>query len=264
MSSYFLPFGGSASDVKKVEDEGKVPIKPIAVSLVGAMSPSATASSKSGGRGARKVIKDLGVGRLTDPKSCVQRVFSSETPIAFRLACGDNTPWNTIQSFANLTTIASSTTVEVDTAFSFSVSTLGVSNSLLSCFDQYRIMEIEMLIVQRRQATVASANPGTFVVVVDYDNNAANAMTTLDNYANVQMGSGIDSYYVRFVPHSAVSVATTAGGVVSGGNVSRQWLDSANNTVAHFGVKTAWSTSTDIVYTKDVHVRAWIQFRNVF
>jgi len=227
---------------------------------------AAVSSGKMGGgsRGSRKVIKDLTTGRLADPKSCIQRVFSTETPIGFRLASGDNTPFNAIQSFVNLTTISSSTTLEVDTGFSFSASTLGVSASATGFFDQYRIMEIEVLFVQRRQATVATANPGSFAVVVDYDNNTTAALSVLDNYANVNIGSGIESFYVRFVPHIASSIATTAGGVVSGGNLARQWIDSANTTVAHFGVKTAWSTTTDIVYTKDVHVRAWIQFRNVF
>lgn len=243
------------SGVSPSSQAGKDEVKTAAV--------AAASSKQQSGRGARTVIHDLSTARLTNMRSCVQRVFSSETPIGFRLAAGDNKPWNTIQSVANLTTIASSNAAEVDTAFSFSATTLAVSGALLGAFDQYRIMEIEMLIITRRNAVVAAANPGSFAAVVDYDNNTSTALSVLDNYANVQISSGVDSNYIRFVPHSSVSVGTTSGGVVSGGNVSQQWLDSNNATVAHFGVKTAW-TQTDIVYTKDVHVRAWLQFRNVF
>jgi len=243
-------------EVKSVADAGtKLPSTTTAVIAV--------SSRGSRGRGARSVIRDLSVARLTDPTSSVQRIFSLETPIAFKLAVGDNKPWNTIQSVAALTTIVSSNLIEVDTGFSFSASTLAVSASLLGAFDQYRFMEIEVLTIARRTPQTAAAIPGTFAIVVDYDNNTAAALSVLDNYANVQICSGADCTYTRFVPHSAVSVGTTSGGVVTGGNVSRQWLDSNNATVAHFGVKTAW-TSTDVAYTRDVHVRAWLQFRNVF
>jgi len=174
-----------------------------------------------------------------------------------------NKTYNIVQT-TNPTTITSSISVSVASAFSVQLSFFGNSTNLQTVFDQYRIALVEVSFLPRASLNTVTAvsDPGRFVSVVDLDDNTAlSGISNALSYQGAKITEGTKEHKRTFVPH--IAVAAYSGTFTSYANEAAPWIDCASNTVQHFGVKTYWTATTNVeVY--DVFFRAHLQFRNVF
>jgi hypothetical protein len=175
----------------------------------------------------------------------------------------DNQVYRICASAAIQGFFTSSTTVEVDTGKGFSINDLtGSSATTVQSFDQYRIDWLECWLAPRvTNTTTTTANFGVLASVVDYDNATSTSLAALEAYGNVFLASGIVGRYHAFKPHAAAPLVLAAGGTANVLNVVSPWVDSVNLGVAHYGLKTAIST-TDFAYPFDIFVRFHISLRN--
>lgn len=163
----------------------------------------------------------------------------------------------TLNGFVNAA-YATSITVPTFGAGFITLAGLDGSASKLAVFDQYRIIQLELWLIPQ------GTTPGSmWHSVVDYDN--ATAPTTLGqvrSYSNCHTTSLNNGHYHKFVPHVATAVYK---GAFSGfSNQARQWIDSANNDVQHYGWKVGFETTPGGVIGIDVLYRAVVEFRNPF
>jgi len=175
----------------------------------------------------------------------------------------NNAVFRFVQSYETSAFASSSATVTTYTASIFTVNFLDQITSLTGVFDQYKIEMVEVWLTPRCSVVIdnATANMGTFHTVIDYDDN--NLLTTIGqalDYTNVVVSSGSAGHYRRFVPH--IAVAAYSGTFTSFANETAPWIDAASPSVAHYGMKTAW-TVTDIVYSYDLQVRLHSAWRNI-
>lgn len=174
----------------------------------------------------------------------------------------DNRVYPFIQSVAAIT-ITSSNVANVFNAFSFSLSQLDQVSSLIAVFDQYRIrmVEVEFLPGVNDNNTTAT-NTGLFTTVIDYDDSSS--LTSFNqalDYSNALTGTGYEAQRRVFQPHAAL--AAYSGTFTSYGNVQSPWIDCSSTTVAHYGVKTAWTPTSVTGQIMTMLPKFWIEFRNV-
>lgn len=187
------------------------------------------------------------------------RVMDVSFPIPQTLG---NNVYNVIQT-GSVFQVVSSTGGNTYGSFITTFSLLDQVASLTSVFDQYRIRCVEITFRPRvSQESSASANVGQFATVIDVDDNInLSSFGQASDYQTCLIGRGFDSQVRTFIPHCAN--ALSSGGTFSGyGNVESPWIDTTSQTVTHYGLKYAWTT-TDAVYTIDVTSRFWYQFKNV-
>lgn len=138
-----------------------------------------------------------------------------------------------------------STATDVFASFAFALADIPNITSLSALFDQYRIDRIQFRLRSRNPALFmmnqASPNYSATcpLIVLDRDDNSApSTLSELKQYDNCQVISSCDSIDIIFEPSTAV--ALYAGGVFSGYKVetdSDGWVDMANTTVPHYGLK---------------------------
>jgi len=213
-------------------------------SMLGAKTPhplGAHHNTKARGRGRKG--KSKGSGNLSMP-----RVM-------------DNKPYNIIQSLIS-GTLTSSVTNPTYSSFALVLASFDQYTNFTSTFDQYRIPLVEVTYVPTVNIITASTSySGRFLSVVDYDdsNNLTSVQQAAD-YSNVKISEGFKVHKHTFVPH--VALAAYSGSFTSYVNEPAPWIDATSTGVYHYGTKTAWEI-TGAVYTYQIQVKAWLQFRNV-
>jgi len=225
--------------------------------------PKGRTSSIAGGKRstAGKGNKSLGLNGRSMPKDGL--LYNATGRPQRWVVPADNGVFRFVQSYETSAFATSSATVSTYTASIFSVNFLDQISSLVAVFDQYKIEMVECWLTPRVSSVNANTgvNTGTFHTVIDYDDN--NLLTTIGqalDYINVVISAGITGHYRRFVPH--IAVAAYSGTFTSFANETAPWIDAASPSVAHYGMKTAWTT-TDIVYSYDLQVRLHSAWRNV-
>lgn len=178
------------------------------------------------------------------------------------IRAADNQIYEVVQSAEFLAQLSSSASVPTYGSIYTTLQNFDQYTDFAPVFDQYRIVEVEVSFFPRIQTVDGQiVNAGLFHSVVDYDDSASlTSVASALDYTNCLVTPGNKMHRRTFVPH--VALAAYAGAFTSYANVDRQWIDCSSSTVQHYGIKTAWTT-TSIVLTMDVVVRARIQFRNV-
>lgn len=167
-----------------------------------------------------------------------------------------------------------STASDVFATWAFALADIPNVASVGALFDQYRIDEI--------QFRLRSRNPGVFVanqaspnysttsplLVIDRDDNTVpTTLTELQQYDNCQCISAQDSIDIVFEP--SITPAVFAGGAFNGYAVTDSgdyWLDVANTSIPHYGIKAALPalvTSTTQKFDWDVEAIYKVSFRNI-
>lgn len=174
----------------------------------------------------------------------------------------DNQVFNVIKT-VGLGTITSSTVAEVKTNYSFKFSDINDNASLASVFDQYRIKMVEILFIPRvTENATASANFGLFAVAPDYDDTAnVSTFAALLDYSTCTTSSGANPQRRVIRPHTALA-AYGSGAFSSYANMTDTWIDAANTSVEHYGMKTTW-TATSVATSIDVIAKYHVQLKNV-
>jgi hypothetical protein len=185
-------------------------------------------------------------------------------PCTFPKRLGIGQVFNVNQSYENLTWITSSTTVPTYQNMVFQLSNVSNVTALVGLFDQYRVKMIEVtLLPQNNNATnTATLGNGLFHSVIDYDNQTnLTSIAGANEYENCVVSEGMIAHRRTFVPRLAIA-AYGSGAFTSFANEQDTWLDCANQSIPHYGVKAAW-TATGYQQSYDMYVRAWLQFRCV-
>lgn len=161
-------------------------------------------------------------------------------------------------------TIAAQATASSAPTYNF---TLSSSNASAGTFDQYRIPAVRFSIKPNQNAIQLLTNSTTtvtsIVCVIDYDDSSAlGSYAAGCAYANAVIVPPGKSLSRTFRPHIAVAAYQgTFGGYA---NMSDVWLDSAYNTIQHYGVKlfipgvTAAQTQ---LQTWDIEIEYYIELK---
>jgi hypothetical protein len=129
-------------------------------------------------------------------------------------------------------------------------------------FDQYRIDEIEVWITPTYQNSSGGNVNSRWLSVIDYDDsNTPGTTGALLQYSNVVDCTANEGCYRRFRPHVGLTTNSAAGTAYS--NKLSDWIDSANVTAQHYGIKLAAFQSA-VTSTYNLVVRYHFSTRNVF
>lgn len=171
-------------------------------------------------------------------------------------------------------TIYQSGATEVMGAIAFRLDDLDQVTTLSSLFDQYRIDRVHLRISTKNQnvnlASISSPNQAypTMWVATDYDDATALAsISELRQYPSVVTLTPGNSVDVIIEP--SVTKAVYASGAFSGYTVESsedQWIDVANTSVPHYGVKFGVAgLQASSTWSWQWSVEAWysVSFRNV-
>jgi hypothetical protein len=173
-----------------------------------------------------------------------------------------NQVYSFVQSYEISALCTSSVTNSTFSANSFTVNSLDQVTSLAQVFDQYKIKHVQVTMVPRLEVMDAAAgNAGLLTSVIDYDD--ATVLTSVGqalDFQNALTCRGTDTQVRCFIPH--VATAAYSGTFTSFANEEAPWIDWNSPSVAHYGLKTAW-TVTSSVFTVDAIVRVHIQCRNI-
>jgi hypothetical protein len=162
--------------------------------------------------------------------------------------------------------IRQSTATDVFASWAFALADIPNISAVSSLFDQYRLDKIHFRLRSRNPALfmMNQASPNysatTPLLVLDRDDNTApTTLTELKQYSNVQVISACDSIDIVFDP--SYTRAVYSGGAFSGYEVvtdSDGWLDVANTTIPHYGIKAGIPALVASTTSKlDWDVEAW-------
>lgn len=155
----------------------------------------------------------------------------------------------------------------------FELNDIDDPTSYSSVFDQYRIDRVVFQLRSRNKAqflagtATANAYPPPLYLVIDRDDSTAPAsLAALREYDNCVEVNGDEDISVDLEP--SITPAIYAGGAFSGYGVNRvgQWLDIANATIPHYGVKfgvASLNVSTTYLWEWDIFAYYYLSFRNV-
>lgn len=194
------------------------------------------------------------VGSVAEPQ-----VRDVPFPISRTLA---TSTYDVVQTYELPQFHTSSTTLATYVATDFRFSNAPDYLNFAQVFDQYQIAHVHVTFIPSVQQSEGSANLGLFTSVLDYDDAAPLAtMGDALSYANALTASGTQMQTRTLVPR--IALAAYSGGTFSGyANAGNTWIDAASATVQHYGIKTAWTT-TSAVATMAMVVRMHLRFRNV-
>lgn len=127
-------------------------------------------------------------------------------------------------------------------------------------FDQYKFDEIEVWLEPQQSQSTAMSNQGLVTTAIDLDDaGTPSSFAAVDAKQNSLVTGGLDGHYHRWAPHMAVGVYAS-GAFSSFANAPAGWIDSGSNSVQHYGLKIA-TTSTSVAITYNLHFRARVSFR---
>jgi hypothetical protein len=165
------------------------------------------------------------------------------------------------------------TASDVFASVAFAVADISNIASLSAAFDQYRIDRIQYRLRSRNNAIFianqASPNysmPQLYVAIDFDDNTAPTTLLEIQQYDNCQVLQASDSVDIIIEP--SITPSVFSGGVFSGYSVTDSddvWLDLANTSVPHYGLKIGLSALTASTTQKwDWDVEAWykVSFKN--
>jgi len=164
----------------------------------------------------------------------------------------------TVTLSATTFAVSTSLTVPVYFGMAFGLSSFNSYTSYTTCFDQYKIDEIEVWVESANQNnTIATCRLAT---AVDLDNSAApSSYGDVTDFQGALISNCMGGHYHRFVPHLAI--AEYAGAFTSYGNIPPTWIDCASPGVEHYGLKLATDAVDGVVRNLYVNYRAKISFR---
>lgn len=145
-------------------------------------------------------------------------------------------------------------------SFYFIMTNLSGYAEYLGLFDQYMFEEIEVWIEPQQSQSTAMSNQGILATAVDLDDaGTPTGFAAVEDKQNSLVTGGLDGHYHKWKPHMALG-AYSAGVFSAFANVPAGWIDSGSNSVQHYGIKIA-ATSTSAVITYNLHFRVRLAFK---
>jgi hypothetical protein len=145
--------------------------------------------------------------------------------------------------------------------FNFQLTDLPGYSSFTGLYDYYMITLVEVII---EQVNLGNTNLyPTLMIYPDYDDTTAPTLSNaLDNMQmeRFQFGPNKMSFRRSLVPHVLIGTTTTSASNLVAVSKSKQWVDCANPTVAHFGVKmfitqynSSYTATTQLAFSARYH-----------
>jgi len=203
-------------------------------------------------------------GRGRGGKNCPVNKSDLRTK-AFRLTsvpssvprAGSSTYWVVEKQL--LGQISTSITTLVEQNYSFQVSQLNSSASYLAVFDQYHIAQVS-LTFSSLQAPNSAGVLADFHTALDLDNQTnLGSIAAIDSYSSSQVDN---LSYGKSVTRSVRPCIKTTSGSSAASVCERQWVDSAFNAIAHYGIRSIVNTTVGAAYAIRVEQTMWVCFRS--
>jgi hypothetical protein len=151
---------------------------------------------------------------------------------------------------------SSSSSIETDVDFNFTLGSLGNAASLEAIFDQYRIIGVK---AQFNPQTPSSSALTQIYTAIDYDDIAATSISTLLQYDTLKVAPSNVYFERNLQPRFAV--AAYSGSFSSYANMSNMtWIDCASPNVQYYGLKTgvpanSGTASWNVLFTYIIQFR---------
>jgi len=199
----------------------------------------------------------------------VDRTFFPNGGYPYMSVHSSNSQSITITAMGASTLFTSSTTVPIFASRSiqlndFPAGSGSIVANMLTCFDQYRIDEVEAWLFSDagNEVNQAPGGVGNLVSAVDLDDvSTPTTLQALMSYGSSLVSGGGAAHYHRWKPH--VAIAAYSGAFSSFANQPSPWIDSASPGVQHYGLKAGISTTLGTI-PYNLIVRAKITFRSTF
>jgi len=148
--------------------------------------------------------------------------------------------------------------------YQFTCNSSTTLSAMRTIYDQYCIYAAVVRVTPEIVAGTAYA--GRLVTAIDYDNvNALGSFSAIANFSNALVETVVPGMSMeRFVkPCVAPAVYDTGSATFTGYGTGRLWLDSANGTIPHFGLRFGVSNPVSpLAYTIDITTTLIVGFRN--
>jgi hypothetical protein len=183
-----------------------------------------------------------------------------------------------VNTFSNEVGLSSGSIAAVPTtntlgSISVEIGDLPQIASFSALFDQFRIEKLHFRLTPdtnvRDDSQSSSPNqsvPALYVVIDHDDASAPASIAALQEYDNVEFCTGYQGMSVEFVP--SITPAVFASGAFNSYEVrpsDRTWIDIANTTTPHYGIKfgvTALQTSSTSTWIWTVACWVTVSFKN--
>jgi len=165
------------------------------------------------------------------------------------------------------TPIIGSAAANVTGGFAFALNNLNQDASFQALFDQYQIVAVDFTVRPRCNAFVATAtsSPPPLYLVIDYDNvTALSSAAQATEFSTCAIVEVYQSCRRVFKPRLAAAAYATAGAGFTGYLNTTGWVDSAYDTVQHYGVK--WflpQCTASFTPEWDLDIKLHLMFRNI-
>jgi len=149
-------------------------------------------------------------------------------------------------------------------AFKITAGGLANFSDLATVFDQYKVNMCEITFQPNLNVIDAVANnAGQMFTVLDFDDATALSSTgAAQSYSSCITTEGYEKQVRTFYPRMAL--AAYQGALTGFANVESRdtWLDAAYPSIEHYGVKTAWTSTSASNFHYDIYARVHMSFRN--
>lgn len=150
----------------------------------------------------------------------------------------------------------------VGTAINFKLSDLPNASEFTQLYDQYQIKGVKITLIPRYTDVNVGQTQGNVWSVLDYDDsNVPTSIDTLMQYQNVKR-TRMNQIHSRYLK-PAVSKEVYATGIATSYSMAKNtWMDAANDSVEHYGIK-MWFDTRQVLTTIDVQLKFYLAFKNV-
>jgi hypothetical protein len=192
--------------------------------------PSTRPKSRKGGN-KKKAIAKYSLGSV--PDGTLWNNYSGSYPQP-RIPKGLPSMISVVKSVDLGIVLTTSATIVTAASLNFTLSQIPEYASFTTLFDQYKIDEVEVFLVNEGN-TDNNALDSRIATVLDYDDstNLTSVAQALD-YDNVRVSAFNSGHYRKLKPR--IAVAAYSGSFASYANQS-SWIDCASTGVQHYGVK---------------------------
>jgi len=157
--------------------------------------------------------------------------------------------------------ITTNTLLPVFATQTFFLDQLADYKSYISVFDEYKIVAIEAMVSPLVDVQpIAGQSDGLLASVIDTDDATPfTSFADAGNYSNCVTSKGSYVHMRSFRPKFSRAIFSSA--LVTGYGSASGWLDCASPSVPHYGLKVAWTVTSQPIQA-DLVVRYSVMFRH--
>ncbi len=156
----------------------------------------------------------------------------------------------TTKRFTTLTAITTSTTLEVDNSYVFSLANLPSYTDLTGLFDAYRIRKINLYFTPAVDTCIDTSvwSDARLYVAVDFDGATTPTISDLAQMDTCQIHDARKAFMMSFQPRIALAAFNNSGSAFTAyaEGPADSWVDCSNASTEHYGVYTGITAQSAI------------------